>query len=76
MLKRFREMDAELKSVVIFQPCTGRILMNDINSDKGKEGIQLLPKTLADINSSDWTLWSLREPADINEKDNNFPITA
>jgi hypothetical protein len=50
--------------------------MNDINNDKGKEGIQLFPKTLADINSSGWTLWSLREPVDINEKDNNFHITA
>ncbi len=76
MIKRFREKNANLQSLVVFQPCTGKIMMNDIEHDKagGKNGIQLYSKKLSELNGPVAQFWSIRDPAEINEKDRNFPI--
>ncbi len=73
-ISRFNELEQKLKPVIIFQPCTGKILMNDAKDDKGLKGIQLFEKTLADVNSPAWSIWSIRDPAEIDEKDNNFSM--
>jgi hypothetical protein len=72
LLDRFRNLDSILKPVVIFQPCTGRILMNDAQHQRAP--IQLLDKKLSDLNSAAWALWSIRRPSEIDESNNKASI--
>jgi hypothetical protein len=83
LMKRFQNPDLA-DTVVIFQPCTGKMLTNDIDKDGGnpmndkeKLGCQLFEKPFSYVTSAPLPIvfWNIRDWVDVNQKDPSTPIS-